>query len=57
MATKTLNFYAHKLEHDTTLMLMFKPPGTEKLYHDQFPHVWSMFIHPFAFVKYLMIFN
>jgi hypothetical protein len=43
MATKTLNFYAHGLDHDTTVMLMFNPPDSEKLYIDQFPHVWSMF--------------
>jgi hypothetical protein len=29
------------LQHDTTLMLMFDPPRTDKLYYDQFPHVWS----------------
>lgn len=26
---------------DTTIMLVFEPPSTSKLYRDQFPVVWS----------------
>jgi len=42
MATKTLNIYASGLLTDTTLMLMFNPPNNEKLFIDQFPHVWKV---------------
>ncbi|KAJ1300843.1 hypothetical protein OPQ81_002483 [Rhizoctonia solani] len=37
MATKTLNFYAYGLQKDTTVMLMFEPPNSHKLFKDQFP--------------------
>ncbi|KAJ1299598.1 hypothetical protein OPQ81_012018 [Rhizoctonia solani] len=42
MATKTLNFYAYGLQRDTTVMLMFEPPNSHKLFKDQFPVVWKV---------------
>ncbi|CAE6458623.1 unnamed protein product [Rhizoctonia solani] len=42
MATKTLNFYAYGLQKDTTVMLMFEPPNSHKLFKDQFPVVWKV---------------
>ncbi|KDN33615.1 hypothetical protein RSAG8_13289, partial [Rhizoctonia solani AG-8 WAC10335] len=37
MASKTLNIYAYGLQKDTSLMLMFEPPNSSKLFKDQFP--------------------
>ncbi|KAG8683926.1 hypothetical protein FRC11_012874 [Ceratobasidium sp. 423] len=37
MASKRLNIYSYGLHRDTTLMLMFEPPNSSKLYKDQFP--------------------
>ncbi|QRV82065.1 hypothetical protein RhiJN_10080 [Ceratobasidium sp. AG-Ba] len=39
--SKSLNFYACGLEKDVTLMLVFKPATSAKLYRDQFPIVWK----------------
>ncbi|KAG9084525.1 hypothetical protein FRC06_004047 [Ceratobasidium sp. 370] len=58
MATKTLNFYSYDLKHDTTVMLMFKPPNSQKLFVDQYPVVWKVITfrargHGKAAVKYV----
>ncbi|KAJ1300844.1 hypothetical protein OPQ81_002484 [Rhizoctonia solani] len=42
MATKTMNFYSYGLQKDTTVMLMFEPPNSHKLFKDQFPVVWKV---------------
>ncbi|KAG8793425.1 hypothetical protein FRC12_002800 [Ceratobasidium sp. 428] len=42
MATKTLNFYSYNLQKDTSVVLMFQPPATDKLFKDQFPVVWKV---------------
>ncbi|QRW13263.1 hypothetical protein RhiLY_12262 [Ceratobasidium sp. AG-Ba] len=42
MASKTLNFYTYDLQKDTTVMLMFDPPNSQKLFKDQFPVVWKI---------------
>ncbi|KAF8597183.1 hypothetical protein BDV93DRAFT_527621 [Ceratobasidium sp. AG-I] len=42
MASKTLNIYALGLQKDTTIMLMFQPPNSGKLFRDQFPVVWKV---------------
>ncbi|KAG8700745.1 hypothetical protein FRC11_012699 [Ceratobasidium sp. 423] len=42
MASKTLNIYAYGLQKDTSLMLMFEPPNSSKLFKDQFPVVWKV---------------
>ncbi|KAB5588753.1 hypothetical protein CTheo_7807 [Ceratobasidium theobromae] len=42
MADKTLNFYAYGLQGDTTLLFMFEPPKSSKLYIDQFPVAWKV---------------
>ncbi|QRV94541.1 hypothetical protein RhiJN_22559 [Ceratobasidium sp. AG-Ba] len=57
MATKTLNFYTYNLQRDTTVMLMFQPPNSGKLYKDQFPVVWKIITfraggHAKAVVRY-----
>ncbi|KAG8719080.1 hypothetical protein FRC08_003698 [Ceratobasidium sp. 394] len=41
MASKTLKFYSYDLMHDTTVMLLFNPPNSQKLFVDQYPVVWS----------------
>ncbi|KAG9096234.1 hypothetical protein FS749_008865 [Ceratobasidium sp. UAMH 11750] len=58
MASKTLNFYTYGLQKDTTVMLMFQPPSTSKLFRDQFPVVWKIINfraggHSKATVKYV----
>ncbi|QRV84654.1 hypothetical protein RhiJN_26719 [Ceratobasidium sp. AG-Ba] len=57
MATKTLNFYTYNLQKDTTVMLMFDPPSSQKLFKDQFPVVWKVITfraggHAKAVVRY-----
>ncbi|QRV94507.1 hypothetical protein RhiJN_22525 [Ceratobasidium sp. AG-Ba] len=57
MATKCLHFYTYNLRRDTTVMLMFQPPDSEKLYKDQFPVVWKVLTfraggHAKAVVRY-----
>ncbi|QRV90243.1 hypothetical protein RhiJN_18261 [Ceratobasidium sp. AG-Ba] len=57
MATKTLNFYTYDLQKDTTVMLMFEPPSSGKLFKDQFPVVWKIITfraggHAKAVVRY-----
>ncbi|KAG9081170.1 hypothetical protein FRC06_005755 [Ceratobasidium sp. 370] len=42
MATKTLNIYAYDLREDTTIMFMFEPPSTSKLFHGEYPVVWKV---------------
>ncbi|KAG9085641.1 hypothetical protein FRC06_003525 [Ceratobasidium sp. 370] len=58
MASKTLNFYSYDLRHDTTVMPMFKPPNSQKLFIDQYPVVWKVITfrargHGKASVKYV----
>ncbi|KAG8719078.1 hypothetical protein FRC08_003696 [Ceratobasidium sp. 394] len=57
MATKTLNFYSYNLMKDTSVVLVFQPPDSSKLYRDQFPVVWKVITfrargHGKASVKY-----
>ncbi|KAG8738563.1 hypothetical protein FRC10_006688 [Ceratobasidium sp. 414] len=57
MATKTLNFYSYNLMKDTSVVLVFQPPETSKLFKDQFPVVWKVITfrargHGKATVKY-----
>ncbi|CAE6453948.1 unnamed protein product [Rhizoctonia solani] len=42
MANKTLNIYAPHLQKETTIMLMFEPPISDRLFEDQFPVVWKI---------------
>ncbi|KAG9096233.1 hypothetical protein FS749_008864 [Ceratobasidium sp. UAMH 11750] len=42
MATKTLNIYAYDLREDTTIMFMFEPPNTSKLFRGEYPVVWKV---------------
>ncbi|CUA68018.1 hypothetical protein RSOLAG22IIIB_07697 [Rhizoctonia solani] len=42
MANKTLNIYAPHLQKETTIMLMFEPPISDRLFKDQFPVVWKI---------------
>ncbi|KAG9096236.1 hypothetical protein FS749_008867 [Ceratobasidium sp. UAMH 11750] len=58
MASKTLNFYSYDLMHDTTVMLLFNPPNSQKLFVDQYPVVWKVIAfrargHGKATVKYV----
>ncbi|KAF8600679.1 hypothetical protein BDV93DRAFT_261243 [Ceratobasidium sp. AG-I] len=42
MASKTLSFYSSGLQRDTTVMLMFDPPPSMKLFRTMFPVVWKV---------------
>ncbi|KAG8741417.1 hypothetical protein FRC12_015683 [Ceratobasidium sp. 428] len=42
MTTKTLNIYAYDLREDTSIMFMFEPPNTSRLFKSEFPVVWKV---------------